>query len=138
MIWIRYCYLCVYLSYLFEGCVAFWFGLHQAEIGCHIHTPIAFFAQWFNWLAYNTYLQPFGSVINLFFYWFNGEYKKKVVFREFFGPLLDDQGNFRFKWFAPPVTPATEAEIEEQLTEFLTKFRCATAGTAGGVILFLF
>ena len=84
-----YCFLCVYISYFFEGCVAFFFSLHKAEEGCHIKTPIAFLATWFNWLAYNTFLQPPASLANLFFYFFNGENKKKVT------RLLHNSHNYR-------------------------------------------
>ena len=84
-----YLYVAVYISFFFEGCGAFFFGLMQAENGCALHTPLSLCTKWFFWLAYNCYLQPVGTAFNMLFYVLNREYLLKMPPFEIFGPLLD-------------------------------------------------
>ena len=117
---VLYLYVCVWLSFLFEGLGAFLFGLLQAERGCELRSPLALWTKWFFWAAYNAYLQPQGTAVNLFCVALNREYRLRLPPREIFAPILDDEGHLP-RWLVllftprPPklTTEATDALVYE-------------------------
>lgn len=130
-----YLYVAVYISFFFEGCGAFFFGLMQAEKGCALHTPLSLCTKWFFWLAYNCYLQPVGTAFNMLFYVLNREYLLKKPPFEIFGPLLDHEGNLpveitSFFTKSVPLTPKAEAELLDEWMETYKRKRTAVGKSA--------
>jgi len=93
-----YLYLATFISFFFEGFGAFWFGLAEAQRGCNLHTPFKLFTDLSFWAAFNVYLQPLGTLTNIWFFITNHEYLMKLRLREIWGPLwLNEKNNFRVK-----------------------------------------
>jgi len=118
-----YIYVGVYVSFLMEGVGALFFAFHEAERGCHLRTPFLFFMKESFWLAYNSYLQPIGTLVNLVFALLNGELRTKLELRELFGPLLNDRGEFRgWLWKKRVIsTVVTEKELEDWIATWKRK-----------------
>lgn len=113
----------VHVSFLMEGVGALFFALHEAERGCHLKTPFAYFMKQSFWASYNTFLQPCGTAINLSFALINGEFSSGLNLREFWGPLLNERGEFR-SWLrceSAKAAPLTEADLEDWIETWKRK-----------------
>ena len=79
------------------------------------------------WGAYNVWLQPFGTILNVMVYAASGERRRKIVLREVWGSLLmNDRGNWQ-SWLACICREKHEAptadEIAALLDEWLSTWR---------------
>jgi len=121
MMW--YLYFGVYVSFLMEGVGAIFFALHEAERGCHLKTPFLYFTKESFWASYNSFLQPVGSAVNVLFAILNGEFRTKLNFRELFGPLLNDRGEFRTRLWKKRVSAVavSQAELDEWIATWKRK-----------------
>jgi hypothetical protein len=113
-----YIYFAVYVSFLMEGVGAVFFALVEAERGCQLKTPFLFFMKQAFWCAYNTFLQPLGTVVNLLFAVLNGEFRTKLKLRELFEPLLNDRGEFHGWLWRKRVQAShlTQEELEDWIS----------------------
>lgn len=122
-----YLYFSVYVSFFMEGAGALFFGLSEAEKGCKLQTPFALFTELWFWGAFNGYLQPLGSFVNVIFFVINREYKMKLRLREILSPiLLHEDNNFRFrlpKAFRKEARVVTQQEKDERLNEWIETWR---------------
>ena len=123
-----YLYVSVYLSFVMEGFGAFFYALHEAERGCNLQTPFRRAMKECFWLAYNCWLQPLGTLVNVVVYAALGEHKRKIVLREVWSSLLvNKRGNWRDALAhlcgrQRPVAPSAE-ESRALLDEWLATWR---------------
>lgn len=122
-----YLYFGVYVSFLMEGVGALWFGLHEAERGCNLQTPLLLFTELSFWGAYNAILQPLGTAVNCIMFFVNKEYTKKIVLHEIWGPLLlNERNHFRknilSRWFRKAPRVPTQAEMDNRLGEWISTY----------------
>ena len=122
-----YLYLAVFISFLFEGLGAFFFAVHEAQRGCQLALPFQRITSLCFRAAYNAYLQPLGTAVNVVFYVINREYRQRLVLNEIWGPLVDGQGHCRAGLLsglcARAHPPPSDAVIAERLAEWLATFR---------------
>jgi len=122
-----YLYFAVYVSFFCEGAGAVFFGLSEAQKGCQLTTPFELFTDLWFWSAFNAYLQPTGTVINVIFWATNKEYLKKLRMREIWGPaLLTNENIFRFKlpkFLRRKTKKLTQEELDEILEEWIETWR---------------
>jgi len=122
-----YLLVCVYVSYFMEGLSAFFFVTTDAEKGCGLRTPFKLMTDLFAWGAYNSFLQPIGTVVNAFFYLLNGEYLMNLHLLEVFSPLLlTERNTLRFECFCCSTSKnqlPKEIKLDERLQEWLATWR---------------
>ncbi|CAK0843067.1 unnamed protein product, partial [Prorocentrum cordatum] len=118
-----YLYLCVYISYLWEGVGALFFALHEAERGCHLKTPFLWAMKASFWASYNSFLQPLGTAVNVLFGLVNGEFQKHVKLSELYGPLLNSRGELRGRVWArrAAAAPVSQEDLDEWIATWRRK-----------------
>jgi len=126
--WIMYyLYLAVYVSFFSEGAGAIFFGLSEAQKSCHLSTPFELFTDLWFWAAFNGYLQPIGTLVNIFFWVMNKEYLMKLHIRELLSPaLLTKKNKFRFrlpKSLQKGRKKVTQEELNNRLEEWIDTWR---------------
>lgn len=120
-----YSYWASFVSFFFEGCGAFFFGLVQAERGTDLKTPLNLCTKWCFWFAFNCYLQPLGTLVNMTFYVLNREYVLNVPPFEICAPILDHDGNLPL-WigsFFTTSVPLTEESENALLAEWMDTYK---------------
>mmetsp|Transcript_24509 Transcript_24509/g.55989 ORF Transcript_24509/g.55989 Transcript_24509/m.55989 type:complete len:931 (-) Transcript_24509:147-2939(-) len=125
--WIAYyLFLCIHISFLFEGIGALFFALVEAEKGCQLHTPFALLTELSFWFSYNAYLQPLGTLINVIFYYANKEYLMNIPLREIYSPmLLTERNTWRYNnpFKKKEVAIPSRQELDERMQEWLETWR---------------
>jgi len=122
-----YLYFCVYVSFFCEGVGAVFFGLAEAEKGCKLRTPFVPFTELWFWCAFNGYLQPVGTLINIVVWATNKEYQMKLRLREILTPvLLKPDNTFRYRMprcLRKKPRQVTQEELDERLDEWIATWR---------------
>ena len=92
---LEYLFLAGFATFFWEGLMVILLGFQEAERFCTIKTPTQTLLKHVTWLAYNSFLCPVGSLANLAGYLLNREFTGHAPMREFWGPLLNNDGDFR-------------------------------------------